>query len=147
MTDTTALIPQNVDGSVAPKLRCSACGLAKPVTKFHSQGGGKRHCYCKGCYNARYRGKRRPKSDPVARRAQNIKTRYGLTVAAYDALLTAQGGVCAICLTPPTKPVVDHCHQSGSVRGILCHGCNIALPAVEDASWRSAALRYLEARS
>lgn len=126
---------------------CSACGLEKPTTEFHSQGGGKRHCYCKSCYNARYRGSRRRTTAPEVRRSQNLKTRYGITAAQYDTMLAAQGGVCGICQAQPVRPVVDHCHASGAVRGILCHACNIALPAVENTTWRSAALRYLEARS
>lgn len=55
---------------------------------------------------------------------------YGLTLDDYDKLLALQGGVCAICLCPP-KPGkafnVDHCHETGAVRGLLCFRCNFGL--------------------
>jgi len=62
--------------------------------------------------------------------------RYGLTQQAYDKLLSSQNYACAICSKPfdmqPTvgrgchknKPTVDHCHQTGRVRGLLCNTCN-----------------------
>lgn len=46
-------------------------------------------------------------------------------------MLNQQGGKCAICET--TVPTVhkrfhiDHCHETGKIRGLLCHGCNVGL--------------------
>lgn len=122
---------------------CAVCKAEKPLEAFHRQGERGRHSYCRECYNAKYRGARRRAVDAVARRSQNMKSRYGLDAAAYEALLASQGGKCAICSEPPARPVVDHDHLTGAVRGILCHGCNIKLPAVEDEAYRRAAIRYL----
>jgi hypothetical protein len=50
-------------------------------------------------------------------------------------MLSKQGDVCAICATDkPTRVgwVVDHCHSTGRVRGILCGNCNTALGMVKD---------------
>lgn len=77
------------------------------------------------------------------RRKWNLATRYKITEPAYRAMLEAQFGACAICGKAPTRPCVDHSHDSGATRGILCHKCNVGLPYVEDAAYREAALRYL----
>ena len=58
--------------------------------------------------------------------------RYGLTVEQYDAMLEAQGGVCAICKKPETRTrrgkilplVVEHNHETNEVRALTCHRCN-----------------------
>ena len=73
------------------------------------------------------------------------KSRTGLPLAEYDALLAAQGGGCAICgNAPKTRRLhVDHDHKTGKVRGLLCHRCNRALPNWVDVVWLYAAREYL----
>lgn len=73
--------------------------------------------------------------------------RYGLTPEHYEALLSAQGGRCAICGGRPTGNLhVDHDHNTGKVRGLLCGRCNPALGAFQDSPRiLLAAVRYLEA--
>lgn len=62
--------------------------------------------------------------------------KYGITQEEFDALLEQQGGRCAICRTTDTSPhkrfSIDHCHERGHVRGLLCHYCNVALGALKD---------------
>lgn len=67
--------------------------------------------------------------DPEYRRAWNLARRYRITIEDYERLLESQGGVCAICKTPPRsyRLAVDHCHDSGAVRGLLCVSCNSKL--------------------
>ncbi len=62
-------------------------------------------------------------------RKWHLKTKYGLTPERYDEMLEAQGGGCAICGKPPgdTALHVDHCHETGRVRGLLCFSCNAGL--------------------
>lgn len=59
-----------------------------------------------------------------------------LSTVAYAALLADQGGRCAICgTTDPGKRErfnVDHCHTTGYLRGLLCHGCNTGLGLLGD---------------
>ncbi len=62
---------------------------------------------------------------------------YGLTVEQRDALLASQDGACALCGRPlrefkPREANIDHCHETGRVRGILCGGCNTALGRLGD---------------
>jgi hypothetical protein len=62
-------------------------------------------------------------------RKSHLKAKYGLTLEQYDGMLDRQGGVCAICDEPPgdTALHVDHCHDTGRIRGLLCFRCNSAL--------------------
>jgi hypothetical protein len=67
----------------------------------------------------------------------------------YGTLLAAQGGICAICGGPPTgmgkSYHVDHDHETGIVRGLLCSNCNTALGLLgDDPSRLAAAIRYLQ---
>ncbi len=57
---------------------------------------------------------------------------HGMTVEEYDAMWAKQGGRCAICAVPLVrggkgKADVDHSHQTGKRRGILCHLCNCVI--------------------
>lgn len=47
-------------------------------------------------------------------------------LSAIDALRRWQAGTCAICSSIRERLVIDHCHRTGLVRGLLCHGCNTA---------------------
>lgn len=61
------------------------------------------------------------------------RLKFGLSEIEYAALFAASGGVCAVCKQPPrgkknnSKLHIDHDHQTGKVRGLLCHHCNCAL--------------------
>ena len=80
--------------------------------------------------------------------------RYGLTIEEFDSLLDAQGGVCAICRSPETyllasgkdsRLSVDHCHETGVVRGLLCRSCNLVLGHLgDDVKLLEAAIEYLK---
>lgn len=54
---------------------------------------------------------------------------YRITREVYEQMLTDQGGVCKICKRPPLNRqlAVDHDHDTGAVRGLLCTRCNTAL--------------------
>lgn len=87
--------------------------------------------------------------NPDKRKAQRIK-KYNITFDEFNALLDAQNGGCAICRysdrsDPKFFPVVDHCHATGIVRGLLCANCNHAIGKFKDnpALLRDAA-QYLE---
>jgi hypothetical protein len=72
--------------------------------------------------------------------------RYGLTVAQLDALTIAQLGRCAICGVELHAMQIDHNHETGVVRGLLCVTCNTGLGKLGDSVERlEAALAYLRA--
>src|SRR5438094_9480440 len=63
----------------------------------------------------------------IADRAGHLKRKFGISLEQYEEMLAKQGGVCAICGAPPpegTSLHVDHDHETGEVRGLLCFPCN-----------------------
>lgn len=80
---------------------------------------------------------------------QRTLAKYDLTQDAYQALLRGQGGVCAICKKPPVEGEsffpVDHDHETGTVRGILCLNCNTGLGKFKDnCEFLASAILYLK---
>lgn len=72
--------------------------------------------------------KKRVKDDPQYHSIKNLR-QYGMTLDDYDRMLDEQGGGCAICGKEPKdrRLHVDHCHETGIVRGLLCFRCNFGL--------------------
>jgi hypothetical protein len=62
----------------------------------------------------------------TAKRSWNLKKNYGITQEEYNALLENQNELCAICKSLPIdlNLNVDHNHNTGQVRGLLCEKCN-----------------------
>ncbi len=75
----------------------------------------------------------------TGQRNARLKRDYGVTLADFDEMLVAQSGVCAICHQPETQVIggilshlcVDHNHETGQVRGLLCHRCNKTVGWIE----------------
>ncbi|MGV0076630.1 endonuclease VII domain-containing protein [Mycobacterium colombiense] len=109
-----------------PERECLHCGIT-----FVVQHALHRYCsrFCRGA----------AARDKVPQRWRHAKSRYGLSQADVEAKLTAQEGCCAICGTELAgagldrdAPQLDHCHETGSPRGILCRLCNTALGNLRD---------------
>ena len=68
------------------------------------------------------------------KRGHKLKRRFGLSQEDYDRMFAFQGGVCAICGSPPNGRAlaVDHGHDSGSIRSLLCSSCNQGLGYFKD---------------
>jgi len=76
-------------------------------------------------------------------RVSYIKRTYGLTVAEYEECFRRAGYQCQLC--PRDARVLDHCHTTGRVRGVLCTQCNAALNrADEDIDWLDRVRVYLQ---
>lgn len=80
--------------------------------------------------------RRRERPEVKARERETYLLRkFGLTLADYDELLQLQGNACAICRRPAPEDGslhVDHDHETGQVRGLLCFSCNQALGSLQD---------------
>jgi len=139
--------------------RCSRCQLDREDDRFLTDHrNGRLVAQCKDCARDRQREFRRRHGQRLsgqysrrpARWRAHIKRTYGLSAAEYDALLAAQGGVCAICHgheieTPNGRLHVDHDHATRKVRGLLCAKCNRLLGTARDnAATLRAAADYLE---
>lgn len=109
---------------------CPDCETVKHIDEFVRSRGhvSGLHSYCRPCHNARGKAS---KEKVGGSRTYHLKRRYGLTAQEVDALIMAQGGLCAICGEAPAEHV-DHDHGTGRVRGILCFNCNGGLGQFRD---------------
>jgi len=87
------------------------------------------------------------KKDPLFNRRQNLKRKFRITLEQYDKILKEQEGICIICKVPPNGAnlAVDHDHNTGKIRGLLCNKCNNGLGCFNDNIFKlKAAINYLE---
>lgn len=98
----------------------------------------------------RLQDRERHKLNPDRARKQNLKSMYGITLEQYEALYKSQDGKCLICNGSfPNRGkdglVVDHCHNEGHIRGLLCAKCNTGLGQFGDDIQRlQNAIEYLK---
>lgn len=81
------------------------------------------------------RQRERRAKDPSYFSNYDFLRKYGITLAQRDAMFDAQGRACLVCRTTDfgkRGPQVDHDHETGAVRGIVCIGCNLGLGAFND---------------
>lgn len=101
---------------------------------------------CSEC--SRIRAREWHYANPGRIRTRNLKRLYGLDDDEYQAMLEAQDGKCFTCGEPPgwTQLCVDHDHETGKVRKLLCHRCNRAIGlAGDNAALLTRMANYLEA--
>jgi hypothetical protein len=81
-------------------------------------------------------------------REYHLQRTFGISISEYEAMLAVQDGGCAICKRPPSPSIslhVDHDHETGRIRGLLCFRCNNSLGDLDDdPALLRAALRYVE---
>lgn len=134
---------------------CSHCALELPADRFIPKTTGKnsRHTtWCDDCraskrdwvdrnktrvHATKLRYKKRNKAKAWAK---DIHNRFGMTPEDYETLLVAQNHACAMCFKPERQKVsdvvkrlaIDHDHETGEVRGLLCMRCNVILGILEN---------------
>lgn len=124
---------------------CVECNERKHITEFHltnnkrGKANGRRR-KCKSCVTLiakKYRNANRDRYRELSRK-WHLKSQYGLSVVDYDQMLTEQEEKCKVCKIKfdledqNRRPHVDHCHNTGKVRGILCFTCNTAIGKMKD---------------
>lgn len=110
---------------------CSKCKQDVPKTN---------HAWCQTCSNeyekARYAGK-----SLEEKQGKWLSARYGMSFQEYVSLYEQQDKRCPLCLNDividinergRNRAVVDHCHKTGKVRGLICNHCNRALGLLQD---------------
>ena len=119
---------------------CNRCHTEQPISKFELKTKeGRRSTICNRCKWVREKPKR-------------VETMYGITQEEYRQMVETQGGICEICKENPIDSkryknglVIDHDHQTGKVRALLCDWCNTSLGLLEDrVDLLKAAIAYLE---
>ncbi len=125
---------------------CPTCEQTKSIEDFHNlrtRVDGK-YGRCKECaLNASRKSNKRRKlfPDRVAKRKQGtvrsrLRCQWGMSIEEYNAMLANQNGACAICGNPsnqnthngyPARLAVDHSHETGVIRGLLCRTCNLGI--------------------
>jgi len=132
---------------------CSKCKASRPLADFSCRTGysDRYRAQCRSCRSLytrayladnpdaqeRIRGYPRKAESSVALRNRMRVQRYGISADRYDRLLKDQRGICAICGCGPEKSAngvlgVDHCHETGRIRGLLCSRCNSAIGQLGD---------------
>lgn len=130
--------------------KCVKCGKELPLTEFYvRKDNGKPRGECISCVvlkgQAYYKENKKQHAELIKNRYDNFGrfARYGITKEMYLDALKNQGGRCGLCGTPDpggkgkwhidhvhdktfTKNSFKQCHKE-SVRGLLCHNCNISL--------------------
>lgn len=125
--------------------KCNKCKELKSFSEFHKSNktlDGVRH-WCKICEKAQTN--RWNSQHPEAVRARNLNYKFKMTTEQYIAKLEQQGGICRICKRSDLPMVVDHCHATNIVRGILCKNCNTGIGMFNDSEeLLLAAITYLK---
>lgn len=141
---------------------CTRCHEEKSPSEFYRDRTRKDGLYpqCRKCAAQAKKGSR--KSDPeyqrqwrqrnpdkyraISRRAE-LKRKYGITVSDYEGMYAKQEGRCAICKKAEEILAIDHCHDSGRVRGLLCKACNRGIGMLQDSpELLESAVRYLKGK-
>ena len=110
---------------------CQRCHQILDLDAFVKNAGkaGGLGSYCKPCHIAINNENKQRLHGGTA--TYHLRRRYGLTAADREDMKADQGGVCLICLSAPAAHV-DHDHQTGEIRGMLCFNCNGGLGQFKD---------------
>jgi len=112
---------------------CPRCKTYKKFNEYGISNSNTRgiNVYCKAC-KREYEKEREKKTG----RSYNnlIGKLYGIDIGEYKEMLNRQGGVCAVCSEEPKQKrlCVDHDHNTGEIRGLLCNSCNYMLGNAND---------------
>jgi len=127
---------------------CPACGETNIANFYVDKKGRRTNKHCRECCKKQclVRWHAKPQLDRQASKSY----KYGITADEFKQMFETQQGKCSICSEEPkTKRGlhVDHDHETGKVRGLLCHGCNVALGSFkDDVTLLNKAIEYLRSK-
>lgn len=114
-----AIIQVDPDGKQGTCAVCGRVGLKRRKNHYKCSSG-----FAALVASGPLQGRKRTAARLVKERVQ----KYKLSVGEFEAMRQAQDGKCAICGEPsPHVLMIDHCHRTGRVRGLLCRACNFGL--------------------
>lgn len=141
-------MPQKILRSEARKKGLKRYFTAIPCKHLHVSERNVATGHCLMC--ARRKDKvRRDRMDPQKKsdslRNRQYRMRYGIGLEERNAMADAQEHRCKCCGTPETALMIDHDHQTGTVRGLLCINCNSMLGyALDNPKRLELGIKYLE---
>lgn len=96
---------------------CPRCGDEKSMDEFHVNTNAADGCtgWCKRC-----------------QKDHKLRKTYGITVSEYERMSADQDAACCICGETEALLVVDHDHDTGDIRGLLCRACNRGIGMLSD---------------
>ena len=131
---------------------CTGCDQDLPLDAYYKEKTGTlgRRAECKKCWSARTKNGylankahvdaknqawriANPERQAAIYRRSRLRSKFGISIEHYEAMLREQGGCCAACGRSDNGDrrfesfAVDHDHETGKVRGLLCSPCNLAL--------------------
>ncbi len=95
------------------------------LNEWNRHNKEKKSIYSKKTYNKMYKG------NYIALRKKTLRHKYGITIEEYNEMLVDQNYLCKLC-NKKKKLVIDHCHKTKRVRGLLCDSCNTKLGWLEN---------------
>lgn len=124
---------------------CVTCLVQKPTSEFH-RDKNRHKPWCKPC-RSKARKDNKWSNGRVGREAElraRLRDRYGITLEYREEIRQSQNNKCAICKEYDDNLFVDHCHNTGIVRGLLCSKCNSGLGMFRDnIDFLKGAIEYL----
>jgi hypothetical protein len=123
MSEISAEYVMRLEASLAGTKQCSRCKQVVSLNAF-SKNSRMVDGLAKSCRSCK--------------QAEQLKHKYNITIQDKQALYARQNGKCKLC----QKPIafdgkgthIDHCHETGRVRGILCQDCNTSLGKLGDSA-------------
>lgn len=88
--------------------------------------------YQRDAVKAREYSRKRYREDPNREKNSRLLREYGISLEVYDNMRAKQADACAICGESQPQLCVDHDHETGAIRALLCHGCNLAVGNLRD---------------
>ena len=133
---------------------CPKCGEEKDLSQFARDNTGRRkdghRTRCMKCAAkdlSMWLNKKTLEERKRYRTYSKLRSSYGISPIEYEMMRLTQNNCCSICekeFSEGHPPCVDHNHQTGCVRGLLCHPCNQAIGLLEEDEARVIrALTYL----
>lgn len=127
---------------------CSKCNEDQPLSSYHknkdSPDGHQSVCKeCKKHYRKHYYHREVDKwttqskewyennkeRKSLTSKKKHVNSYFGITVEEYDAYF--KDACCGIC-DATERLVLDHCHNTGVIRGVLCNTCNSGIGMLKD---------------